>query len=202
MADVFLEFSSFFMIQQMLAIWSLIPLPWVSLVVQMGNNPSARQESWVWSLGRITCWFIRAWAKTNMIVRRPHGASISDSPSFVGSSLRNPPPRFYDVVIYNKKCIFGLHLLFWCRSPKTLGTFVGEQLSSLVMWMGWLLDHMEAWGLVARRNNHVTRGFEHSVPYSLTSDLLGNEKSWRVRQQLTASHLINHDWEKQLPEKP
>ena len=131
------------MIQQMLAIWSLIHLPWVSLVVQMGNNPSARQESWVWSLGRITCWFTRAWAKTNIIAKRSHGASISDSPSFLGFSLRNPPPRFYDIVIYNKKCIFGLHLLFWRRSPKTLGTFVGEQLSSLLLcewadfWTTW-----------------------------------------------------------------
>ena len=27
-----------------------------------------------------------------------------------------------DVVIHNKKCIFGLHLCFWHRAPKTVGT--------------------------------------------------------------------------------
>ena len=35
------------MVQQMLVIWSLIPLPWASLMTQMVNKPSAGQESWV-----------------------------------------------------------------------------------------------------------------------------------------------------------
>ena len=47
--------------------------------------------------------------------------------------LGTPPPRFCDIVIYNMKCIFGVHPHFWHRAPKTLGTLVGEQQNSLLL---------------------------------------------------------------------
>ena len=37
-ADVFLEFPSFYMIQQMLAIWSLVPLPFLNPVCTSGSS--------------------------------------------------------------------------------------------------------------------------------------------------------------------
>ena len=44
--------------------------------------------------------------KTRTTARKPHGPAISDTPSFLEFSLRNPPSRFYDIVIYNKKAYF------------------------------------------------------------------------------------------------
>ena len=79
--DVFLESSCLFMIQRMLAVWFLVPLPslnpawtfqsyrftycwslvwrilditllaWVSPVAQLVKNPPAKQETWARSLG-------------------------------------------------------------------------------------------------------------------------------------------------------
>ena len=52
--DVFLEFSCFFFIQQMLAIWSLVPLPFLNLAWTSGSSRFMYCWSLAWRILSIT----------------------------------------------------------------------------------------------------------------------------------------------------
>ena len=52
--DVFLEFSSFFYIQQMLAIWSLVSLPFLNPACTSGSSQSTYSWSLAWRTLSIT----------------------------------------------------------------------------------------------------------------------------------------------------
>ena len=52
--DVFLEFSCFFMIQGMLAIWSLVPLPFLNPAWTFGSSPFMYFWSLAWRISPAT----------------------------------------------------------------------------------------------------------------------------------------------------
>ena len=63
--DVFLELSSFLMIQRMLAIWSLVPLPFLKPAWTSGSYGSCTVEAW---LGEFWAFFASMWDECNCVV--------------------------------------------------------------------------------------------------------------------------------------
>lgn len=82
-----------------------------------------------------------------------------------------------NVMIYNKKCIFGLYTHFWHRAPKALriSSVIRAAKVSLVMVIRWPLAFIVegCW-----RTNCVIRRSE--LPFHSSPILGGEDRSWRL----------------------
>lgn len=79
---------------------------------------------------------------------------------------------------------------FWHRAPKTLGISYNESIEHASFYVNTVtFRSILGWRLVARRTNHVMRGFELLI---LTLDLLGGERHCKMNQWPVANGLISY----------